>query len=71
MDKVMIERLWKSLKYECVYWRELKTGSELQSALAWWFNFYNNRRPHTTFGGCKSMEIYHKRAPYPRGGGPD
>ena len=34
MDNVMIERLWKSLKYECVYLRELETGSELRSALA-------------------------------------
>ncbi len=31
----MIERLWRSLKYECVYLRELSTGSELREALAW------------------------------------
>lgn len=31
----MIKRLLKSLKYECVYLRELETGSELRSALAW------------------------------------
>ena len=39
MDNVMIERLWKSLKYECVYLRELETGSDLRNALAWWFDF--------------------------------
>jgi len=33
VDNVMIERLWKSLKYECVYLRELETGSDLRSAL--------------------------------------
>jgi len=54
----MIERLWRSLKYECVYLRELETGSELRQALAWWINFYNNRRPHKTFDGRKPMEIY-------------
>jgi len=58
MDNVMIERLWKSLKYECVYLRELETGSDLRNALAWWFDFYNNRRPHKTFDGRKPMEIY-------------
>lgn len=26
MDNVMIERLWKSVKYECVYLQELETG---------------------------------------------
>ena len=34
MDNVMIERLWRSLKYECVYLREIETGSELRLALA-------------------------------------
>ncbi|WP_439646696.1 IS3 family transposase [Salidesulfovibrio brasiliensis] len=66
MDNVMIERLWKSLKYECVYLRELKTGSDLRNALVWWFDFYNNRRPHKTFDGMKPMEIYQTR-PKPEG----
>ena len=73
MDNVMIERLWKSLKYECVYLRELERRSDLRSALAWWFDFYNNRRPHKTFDGRKPMEIYQAR-PTPEGcplwGGP-
>jgi putative transposase len=57
IDNVMIERLWRSLKYECVYLRELETGSELRQALAWWFDFYNTRRPHFAFDGKKPMEI--------------
>ncbi len=69
MDNVMIERLWKSLKYECVYLRELETGSDLRRALAWWFDFYNNRRPHKTFDGRKPMEIYQTR-PKPEGVSP-
>lgn len=58
VDNVMIERLWRSLKYECLYLREIETGSELCRVLAWWFGFYNNRRPHKTFDGRKPMEIY-------------
>ena len=34
MDNVMIERLWRSLKYECLYLREIGTGSELRRNLA-------------------------------------
>ena len=58
MDNAIIERLWKSLKYECVYLRELERGNELRNALAWWFDFYNIRRPQKTFDGMKPMEIY-------------
>ncbi|GAB7023817.1 hypothetical protein JCM12178A_23750 [Salidesulfovibrio brasiliensis] len=65
----MIERLWRSVKYECAYLREMETGSELRQALAWWFDFYNNRRPHFAFDGKKPMEIYQNR-PRPEGGTP-
>lgn len=63
LDNVMIERLWRSLKYECIYLREFTTGSELRRALAWWFDFYNNRRPHFVFNGKKPMEIYEQWSP--------
>jgi len=58
MDNVMIERLWRSLKYECVYLRELETGSQARNELAKWFRFYNWQRPHSTFDGKRPMEIY-------------
>ena len=28
MDNIFIERLWRTLKYECVYLHALETGSE-------------------------------------------
>ncbi|AJP73466.1 hypothetical protein TS85_19250 [Sphingomonas hengshuiensis] len=34
MDNVFIERLWRSLKYECVYLHAFETGSELRLASA-------------------------------------
>ena len=30
IDNVFIERLWRSLKYECVYLHAFETGSELR-----------------------------------------
>ena len=33
MDNVFIERLWRSLKYECVYLHAFETGSELRAGL--------------------------------------
>ena len=36
MDNVFIERLWRSMKYECVYLHAFETGSELRAGLARW-----------------------------------
>lgn len=58
VDNVMIERLWRSLKYESVYRLEMETGRELRQELSRWFEFYNNIRPHKAFDGMKPMEIY-------------
>jgi putative transposase len=33
MDNVSIERLWRSLEYECVYLHAFKTGSDLRVGL--------------------------------------
>jgi len=51
MDNVFIERLWRSMKYECVYLNAFETGSELRSALTHWVRYYNNDRPHSALGG--------------------
>jgi putative transposase len=48
MDNVFIERLWRSLKYECVYLSEFETGTETRAGIGWWMDFYNERRPHSS-----------------------
>src|SRR5690606_15183098 len=44
IDNIFIERLWRSLKYECVYLREFETGQALWQALDAYFQFYNFKR---------------------------
>ena len=58
MDNVFIERLWRSLKYECVYLHAFETGSELRAGLARWIGFYNGVRPHSVFAGRTPDEVY-------------
>ena len=58
MDNVFIERLWRSVKWECVYLREFETGSQARQALGNWFRFYNEQRPHTAFDGRHPMDVY-------------
>ena len=60
MDNVFIERLWRSLKYECVYLNDFETGSELRAGLGRWFDYYNNCRPHSTLAGQTPTEAYGK-----------
>ena len=35
-DNRMIERLWRSLKYECVYLNAFETGSEMRAGIGKW-----------------------------------
>ncbi len=58
MDNVFIERLWRSLKYECVYLSEFATGSEARSRISWWMDFYNERRPHSSLDDRTPQEAY-------------
>jgi len=61
MDNVFIERLWRSLKYECIYLHAFETGSELRDGLAKWIGYYNTRRPHSTLAGRTPDEAYEAR----------
>jgi putative transposase len=58
MDNVFIERLWRSLKYECVYLHAFETGSDLRAGLSRWIGYYNARRPHSTLAGRTPDEAY-------------
>jgi len=58
MDDVFIERLWHSLKYECVYLHAFGTGSELRAGLTTWIGYYNARRPYSGLGGQTPDEAY-------------
>ena len=50
MDNVMVERLWRSLKYEDIYLREYLDLVHLEEGVAEWLRFYNHERPHQSLG---------------------
>lgn len=60
MDNVFIERLWRSLKYECVYLNAFETGSELRAGLGRWITYYNTQRPHSGLAGKTPAEAYRR-----------
>jgi transposase InsO family protein len=49
-DNRIIEHLWRSLKYACVYLNAFETGSELRAEIRTWLTYYNSERPHSTHG---------------------
>ena len=42
----VVERLWKSVKYEEVYLRAYASVSEARASIGRYLDFYNSRRPH-------------------------
>lgn len=63
MDNVMVERLWRSVKYGCVYLHAFETGSQLRQGLAKWFRRYNFVRPHSSLGDLTPDEVYFSQSP--------
>ena len=62
MDNVFIERLWRSLKYECVYLYDFQDGLEARQIIAAWLRYYNEERPHSTHADDRTpMEEYARR----------
>ena len=68
MDNVFIERLWRSLKYECVYLHAFETGSELRAGLGRWITYYNTQRPHSGLDGRTPVEAYRRIGQSDHGG---
>lgn len=61
MDNIMVERLWRSVKYEEVYLKDYESVGELTAALKRYFAFYNEERPHQRHGGRTPAEVYYGR----------
>ncbi|MEP4067749.1 IS3 family transposase [Sulfitobacter sp.] len=58
LDNIFIERLWRTLKYECVYLHAWETGSKAKAGIRKWMTFYNNKRPHSALGGRPPAVVY-------------
>jgi putative transposase len=58
MDNGFIERLWRSLKYECIYLHAFETGGELRAGLTYWIGHYNTARPPSKLAGRTPDDVY-------------
>ena len=58
IDNRMIERLWRSLKYECVYLNAFEAGSEARKGIGEWITYHTERRPHSSHGSLTPSKTY-------------
>ena len=58
MDNVFVERLWRTLKYECIYLHDYATVRALEAGLARFFLFYNEERLHAALDYLTPAAMY-------------
>ncbi len=58
LDNIFVKRLWRILKYECVYLHAWEIGSEAKAGVGKWIEFYNRKRPHSALGGKPPAVVY-------------
>ncbi|WP_371258969.1 IS3 family transposase [Ectothiorhodospira sp. BSL-9] len=57
-DNIFVERLWRSVKYECVYLKAFDNGVHLRQDLKQYFTWYNAERPHQGLDDATPDEVY-------------
>lgn len=57
-DNIMIERLWRTVKYDDIYLKDYETVEQLLAGLRIFFDDYNNERPHSSLGGKTPAAVY-------------
>ena len=57
-DNIMVERLWRTVKYEDVYLRDYQTPAEARLGLGRYFGYYNHRRRHRSLGRRTPAMVY-------------
>jgi putative transposase len=61
IDNRMIKRLWRSLKYECIYLNAFEAGSETRDRTEKCIAYYNAEWPHFTHGILTPDEAYDRK----------
>ncbi len=62
-DNVIVERLWRSVKYEEVYPHAYGAVSEARGSIGRYLNFYNTRRPHSSLAAKTPHQTYFDNLP--------
>jgi len=58
LDNVVIERFWRSIKYEDIYLKSYENGRELERGIETYIMRYNFKRPHQSLEDATPEEVY-------------
>ena len=59
-DNIIIERFWRSLKYEAVYLNCFENIAQANKGIGNYINFYNNERPHQALNYKTPSEVFNE-----------
>ena len=63
VDNVMVERLWRRVKYEEVCLKASSSVTDAKKQLRAYFEFYNLKRPHSSLDKMTPNEFYYYQLP--------
>ena len=66
-DNIMIERLWRTVKYEEVYLRDYSSVLEARRSLARYFDYYNHQRRHRSLQRNTPARVFGLQIRFDRG----
>lgn len=61
LDNVMIERLWRTVKYENIYLKEYTSGADCYAGLKAYFDYYRHKRPHQGLNNLTPWQAFTSR----------
>ena len=57
-DNVFVERLWRSVKYECIYLKAYEGVSVARADIGRYMDWYNTERPHSSIQDRTPQQAY-------------
>ncbi len=58
LDNVLVERFWRTIKYEDIYLKSYEIGWELEKGIGAFIDHYNTLRPHQSLNGNTPDQVY-------------
>jgi len=58
IDNIVIERFFRTLKYDDIYFRDCSSISELRTGIGRFMDYYNNERLHSALGYKRPMAVH-------------
>jgi putative transposase len=58
LDNIFVERLWRSVKCECIYLHDFQSIKQMREGLTDYFQYYNFKRPHQGLDYLTPPEVY-------------